>query len=151
MTQGNDFTYQAFFSYSSNDSDTVEEIAKEMKRADVKIFLDEWNIEFGDHIFLEIESAIEESKHFVLFISKSSLNSEWVDVERATALFRDPTNESRRFIPVLLEDCNLPEIIKGYKYIDYDDNPNEALSNLIRICKTNQSPPTVAKSDTSLN
>jgi len=38
-------------------------------------------------------------------MSKNALASEWVTLERHTALFRDPTNAERRFIPVRLDEA----------------------------------------------
>ncbi len=33
-------------------------------------------------------------------------------MERSTVLFRDPSNQGRRFIPLLLADCELPETLR---------------------------------------
>jgi len=42
-----------------------------------------------------------------------------VELERSTVLFRDPSNEGRRFIPLLLADCKLPDTLRRYKYVDF--------------------------------
>ncbi|MBI4690723.1 MAG: toll/interleukin-1 receptor domain-containing protein [Nitrospirae bacterium] len=54
--------------------------------------------------------------YLILFLSPNAINSDWVNLERSTALFRDPTNSERRFIPVLIEDCKLPDALKRYRY-----------------------------------
>ena len=48
----------------------------------------------------------------VLCLSPAALGSEWVALERSTVLFRDPTNAGRRFIPLLLSDCRLPDVLR---------------------------------------
>ena len=37
-----------------------------------------------------------------------------VGLERSTVLFRDPANASRRFIPLLLADCRLPDALRHF-------------------------------------
>jgi hypothetical protein len=51
-------------------------------------------------ISLKIEQGLERSRTLVLVMSKNALASEWVTLERHKALFRDPTNVERRFIPL---------------------------------------------------
>ena len=38
-------------------------------------------------------------------------------MERSTAIHRDPSNEGRRFIPLLLADCELPDTLRRYEVI----------------------------------
>jgi hypothetical protein len=44
-----------------------------------------------------------------LCLSPAALGSDWVALERSTGLFREPANAGRRFIPLLLADCKLPD------------------------------------------
>ena len=39
----------------------------------------------------------------VLVMSQAAFDSEWVTLARHTALFRDPANQQRRFIPLRLD------------------------------------------------
>ena len=64
-----------------------------------------------------IERGLEASRTLVLCLSPAALGSDWVGLERSTVLFRDPANAGRRFIPLLLADCKLPETFGG-KYVD---------------------------------
>ena len=34
-------------------------------------------------------------------------------------MHRDPSNAGRRFIPLLLADCDLPDPFRRYKYVDF--------------------------------
>jgi len=56
-------------------------------------------------ISLKIEQGLEQSRTLVLVMSKHAFASEWVLLERHTALFRDPTNAERRFIPLRLDEA----------------------------------------------
>ena len=50
----------------------------------------------------------------LMVMSNAYFASEWSTLEHHTLLFRDPTNAQRRFIPLLIEDCNLPDVIAQY-------------------------------------
>ena len=65
----------------------------------------------------------------LLCISPAALASGWVALERSTVLFRDPTNAGRRFIPLLLADCDLPDTLRRYKYVDYRRKQRRRLKN----------------------
>jgi hypothetical protein len=53
----------------------------------------------------------------ILCLSPHALGSDWVGLERSTVLFRDPSNKGRRFIPLLLADCELPDTLRHYKLL----------------------------------
>ncbi len=52
-------------------------------------------------------------------MTTAAFGSDWVSLERSTALFRDPRNQGRRFLPLLLADCELPDTLRRFKYIDW--------------------------------
>lgn len=60
---------------------------------------------FQYDIYLAIERGLEAARVQVLCLSPAALGSEWVALERSTVLFRDPTNQGRRFISFLLADA----------------------------------------------
>ena len=57
----------------------------------------------------------------------------WVSLEQSTVLFRDPTNAGRRFIPLLLADCELPNSLRRYKYVDFRNDSDEAFNCIHHI------------------
>ena len=65
----------------------------------------------GDDIYLAIERGLEAARVQVLCLSPAALESDWVTLERSTVLFRRNPAEvrGRRFIPLLLADCALPD------------------------------------------
>lgn len=113
-----DFEYDAFLSHSSKDKATVLELAKRLKRDGARVWLDEWKIQPGDMIGLKIEQALEKSRSLVLAMSAHAMSSDWVALERHTAIFRDPTNANRRFIPLRLDDTEVGPILQQCAYID---------------------------------
>ena len=61
-------------------------------------------------------------------------------LERNTVLFRDPTNKGRRFIPLLLADCELPDTLQRYEYLDYRKETSSAFGELLSACSLGSEP-----------
>ena len=101
------FEYDVFISHSSKDNLAVRELAERLKVDGLRIWLDEWEIKPGDPISIKIEHGLERSRVLILVMSADAFGSDWVTLERHTALFRDPTNAQRRFIPLRLDDAEI--------------------------------------------
>src|SRR2546423_12790646 len=114
-----DFQYDVFLSHNSKDKPRVRPLAERIRDNGARVWFDEWEIEPGDDIFLKIEQGLESSRTLILVMSSNSFDSDWVTMERNTSLFRDPVNIQRRFIPLLLEDCQIPDTIRRFRYVDW--------------------------------
>jgi hypothetical protein len=140
------FTYDVFLSHNSRDKPRVRGLAEELRAAGLRVWFDEWVIKPGDDIYLAIERGLEAARTQVLCLSPAALGSDWVSLERSTVLFRDPTNAGRRFIPLLLADCELPDALRRYKYVDYRRRTKEAFAELLAACRPGMesAPPALA-------
>jgi len=130
------FSFDVFLSHNSKDKARVRRLAKRLKEAGLRVWFDEWIIKAGDDIYLSIEQGLQSTRVQVLCLSPAALGSDWVSLERSTVLFRDPTNKSRRFIPLLLMDCDLPDVLRRYRYVDFRDETDEAFDELLDACRT---------------
>ncbi|HEX3530270.1 MAG TPA: toll/interleukin-1 receptor domain-containing protein [Thermoanaerobaculia bacterium] len=139
------FTYDVFLSHNARDKPQVQALAEELRAAGLRVWFDEWVIKPGDDIYLAIESGLEAARVQVLCLSQAALGSEWVALERSTVLFRDPTNADRRFIPLLLADCELPDALRRYKYVDYRRKKKAAFAELLASCRPGTDSPALAK------
>lgn len=63
-------------------------------------------------------------------------SSEWVTLERHTALFRDPTNKERRFIPLRLDDVRVNDALKQFAYVDWRERDHKQYARLVEACQT---------------
>jgi len=129
------FSFDVFLSHNSGDKGRVRPVAHELKAAGLRVWFDEWEIGPGDDIYLAIERGLEASRVLVLCLSPAALGSGWVDLERSTALFRDPANRTRRFVPVLLTDCEMPAALRRYRYIDLRRRSGRAAQELVAFCR----------------
>ena len=87
-----EFEYDLFISHSSKDKQVARLLAIELKYAGFNVWFDEWHIDIGDDIYLEIERGIENSKCMLVLMSDNFFQSEWVNFERSSMGFRDPSN-----------------------------------------------------------
>jgi len=136
-----DFGYDVFLSHNSRDKDRVRTLARQIQAAGLRVWYDEWIIRPGDDIYLAVERGLDSSRVLVLCLSPAALGSGWVDLERSTALFRDPANRSRRFVPVLLTDCRLPDSLRRYRYVDLRHDAQPAVDELVASCRGEEPAP----------
>ncbi len=129
------FTYDVFISHNSRDKPRVRRLAERLRDAGLRVFFDEGVIKPGDDIYLTIERGLDAARVQVLCLSPAALGSDWVALERSTVLFRDPTNAGRRFIPLLLADCDLPDTLRRYKYLDLREESEAAFEELLAACR----------------
>ena len=61
----------------------------------------------------------------------STLNSQ----PASTAVPRDPANAGRRFIPLLLGDCALPDTLRRCKVVDFREEPAAAFAEVPAILR----------------
>ncbi len=138
-----DFTFDVFLSHNSEDKPQVRGLAERLRDAGLRVWFDEWIVKPGDDIYLAIEHGLVAARVQVLCLSPTALESDWVTLERSTVLFRDPTNAGRRFIPLLLSDCELPDTLRRYKYVDFRKETKAAFGELLAACRleTEAAPP----------
>lgn len=129
------FLWDVFLSHSTYDKERVRRLAEGLRDARLRVWLDEWVIQPGDDIYAAIENGLEYARTLVLCMSQSAIDSDWVKLERNTTIFRDPQNQERRFIPLMLEDCIPPAVIRRLAYVDLRKDNHGALEKLIQLCR----------------
>lgn len=129
------FQFDVFLSYKSDDRPRVRQLAERLRAAGLRVWFDDWLIKPGHDIYLSIERGLASSHTLVLCMSPAAFGSDWVGLERSTVLFRDPTNDQRRFIPLLLIDCHIPDTLRRYRHVDYRDASPAAFAELLEACR----------------
>lgn len=129
------FKYDVFLSHNHADKPQVRRLAERLKAAGVKVWLDEWVIQAGDIIALKVDEGLEHSRVLLLCISPAALASDWVSLERSTAVHRDPANRDRRFVPLIIGDCDLPDTLRRYMHVDFRDESDAAFAKVLNTCQ----------------
>jgi hypothetical protein len=128
------FDYDVFLSHSSKDKPAVRELAERLKGDGLRVWLDEWVVQAGDHWPSKIEQGLESSRTLILVMSQNAFESDWVTLERHTVLFRDPTNAERRFIPLRLDDAPIKDSLRQFAYIDWRERDDQQYAKLVTAC-----------------
>ena len=124
-----------FLCHSRDDKDFVERLANDLVNEGCRVWFDKWEIRIGDNIVKAINSGIGESDYLAFIISKSSVESPWV-MNEWTSMFIQVVNEKKaKILPILIEDCEVPAILRPYKYADLrdPDNYNFSFKELVSL------------------
>lgn len=122
---------QIFLSHSSKDKPFVKALATDLAEAGYRPWLDEWQIKVGESIPRKINAALQECKYFVIVLSPNSTNSKWVEEEFYATYGNIFSDSGKVILPVLLEKCEVPYILKHYKYANFLDDYKKGLNELM--------------------
>lgn len=129
-----------FLSYSRSDAQIVDKIADDLQKEGFDLWFDRQNLVAGQNWQVQIEKAINESSFIIVFISKNSLQSKWVQAEYRAAFEHQQRAGGTRLIPVLLEKVELPVFLSTIQYVDFTESYYQGMRNLIRALKTPSGP-----------
>ena len=90
-------TYDVFISYNSKDAKVASDLARRLKKAGLKVWLDAWTIRGGDHFDDKIEAGLEKSRSVAVLAGPGGFGP-WQRREIARAV----EDRHLRVIPVLL-------------------------------------------------
>ena len=120
-----------FISHNRSDKPLARAISLELKKRGCEIWLDEEKVSIGDSLIEKIGEAINESKYFLIILSKSSVQSRWVSKELNTAVAISLSDKNIDFLPVLSENVEIPVFLKEYKYADFTVSYERGLSEIV--------------------
>lgn len=113
--------FKAFLSHSSEDKELVKAVAQDLGRQysiyDEKVF------KTGDEFKKSIEDGLDASSIFVLFASKDSLLSDWVNFEIEEAWYRKLEKNVRKSLVYIINDSvTIDEIPKWLRRAKIQNN-----------------------------
>ena len=122
-------TQRLFISYSSSDRDIVRRLANDLLPWNV--WLDQAEIRVGNSIIDRIQEAMTETRYFIVVLSRRSVTSNWVKRELNTALMSSLDDRGIRVLPVVIENCDIPMLLRDTKFADFRTNYQQGLNELI--------------------
>lgn len=113
-------SHKVFVSHASEDKDRfVLRFSERLRQKGIDAWLDKWEMLPGDSLVDKIfEEGIKEAKAVIIILSKFSVEKPWVR-EELNAAFVKRINNGSKIIPVIIDDCEVPEALKGtlWEYI----------------------------------
>ena len=115
---------KVFLSHASEDKDFVVGFASQLRKRGVDVWLDRWEILPGDSLVDKIfEEGIAKAKAIIVVLSRHSIDKPWVREELDAAVVRK-INHVSRLIPVVIDDCKVPEALRATVWEKIDDLKN---------------------------
>ncbi len=120
-----------FISYSHQNKDFVDKLARQLVAQNVHVWLDRWELNIGDSLLDKIQAAIEGASALLVILSKSSVMSAWCNKELSSGLLLELEKKKVFVLPVLLEDCDIPLFLRGKLYADFRTNFDDGLRTIL--------------------
>jgi len=120
-TNNRTWKYDVFLSYNSRDREWVKNLYEFLTAKEYKVCFDEENFPYGCCIPKEIANAVSRSRKVVAIVSPNFISSGWTEFEYVFSITQIVENKESwdSLLPVLYKQCEMPEILKIFKYIDY--------------------------------
>jgi formylglycine-generating enzyme required for sulfatase activity len=122
-----------FISHSSQDADDALRLAEDLKRTGLEVWLDEWEIAVGDRITQKIQRGISGADYLAVWITETSLQSRWVETEWQTKYESETSSGRVTVLPLLAENCTLPDFLAGKRYADFRHDYAKGLADLLKV------------------
>jgi TIR domain len=120
-----------FLCHASADKWLVRRVFDDLTDLNHAVWLDEFQIQAGDSIVAKINQGLGSCVHVVVFLSKNSGGSQWVKREWHSSLSRSLSGATIKLVPVLIEDCEIPELLHDIKYADFRKSYLDGLQDLV--------------------
>ena len=112
---------EVFVSYRSSKDEFAESLARRLGLEGIVPFFDKWDVKAGDSIPGKIEEAFGRSIACILVLSDDYVLGQWATAEMDTAIVKR-IQEGYKVIPVLYEKCDIPELLKPLRHVDFSDH-----------------------------
>lgn len=116
-----------FISYSHKDAKVVKDFAFSLSLRGFDIWLDEKDLASGENYTTRIFNEIHNADVYLVFLSKESLKSTWVEAEIDFALHEKIEKKRLSVVPVLLEDVDIPVSLSNLDYVDARESVQKAV------------------------
>lgn len=121
---------QVFVSYRRAHDQFAETLARRLGDEGITPWFDKWDILAGDSVPGEIEKGLQESIAFIPIISADYQEGTWATEELQSAIAKRVETDFK-IIPVLLETCERPELIRHLRYVDFTAQDPETFESKV--------------------
>lgn len=136
---------RVFVSHASEDKDRfVNRFAAKLRENGVDAWLDKWEMLPGDSLVDKIfEEGLKDAQAVVVVLSRISVEKPWVREELNAAVVKR-INTGSKLIPVVIDDCEVPEVLKStlwQRIVDLNSYQESFSRILAAIFGTQDKPP----------
>lgn len=139
---------KVFVSHASEDKDRfVLGFATKLRGQGIDAWIDKWEMLPGDKLVNKIfEEGIKNAQAVIVVLSNYSVNKPWVKEELDTSVVKR-INEGIKLIPVVIDDCQIPECLKStlYQRIQDLNNYDDELERIVMSIYGHKEKPPLGK------
>ncbi len=133
------FTHDVFVNYSHADREWVQSaLLPRLEATGLRIIIDYRDFEIGVPRLVNMERAMDNSRHTLIVLTPAWVENAWVELESLLVGTPDPTGRMRKLLPLLLIPCQLPPRIATLTYADFTQSDDRA-NQFIRLLRQFQS------------
>ncbi|MGD2176787.1 MAG: TIR domain-containing protein [Anaerolineae bacterium] len=135
MSEQAEHEYDVFISHSHADREWVSgELLPRLEEAGLKVIVDFRDFEIGVPSLVNMERAVDQSRHTLVVLTPEWLASEWADFEGLLVGTADPAARRRKLIPLMLRPCDPPRRIAMLTYADFTklSERKDAMARLVQ-------------------
>jgi predicted nucleotide-binding protein len=122
-----------FVSHSSKDKPFARKLVEALRRHNLNVWIDERELQVGDSIVTGVSEGLKDVGYLVAVLSKASMASRWVQAELNAALMEELSGKGVAVLPVLIEDCEVPPLLKDRVYADFRGDFQAGLQKLLAV------------------
>ncbi len=103
-----------FISYARQDEEFVLELASNLKKSGIRIWLDRLDLLAGANWNKSIDDAIYNCSKFLIVLSPAAIASRQVESELLLAL-----DKKKLIVPMIYQTCQLPRQLLAYQFVNF--------------------------------
>lgn len=124
---------KVFISHASADKAFVDRLVADLAARAIPVWYDKLDLRVGDSVTGGINEGLAASKYFLIVLSTSSVASRWVTEELNAALMEQVARGGTFLLPALLEDCEVPHLLRHRRYADFRADYDRGLVDLLGV------------------
>lgn len=133
---------KVFISYSRANRRRASRLAEELRKLNVSVWFDEWEILVGKNLTDQIYDGIRSSQFLLVLLTRSSVQSRWVKEELDFAKTQEVESRGIMIIPLLFENCVIPPALVSKVYADFRNSFSRGFQQLSKhFCNNTVSTP----------
>lgn len=125
--------YHVFVSYRSTDRRWAQGLVARLEGVGLRVFIDQAELQPGDYLGRQLESAMQRSRGAVVLVSKGWLESPWCQQEAQVLEKRAVQDKSFRLVPLRLDSSTMPPFLDTRVWLDFDGMDSAGGQNLERL------------------
>ena len=119
-----------FISYNIDDFTIANFLRIDLLNEGYEVWMDRWEISVGQSIVHEVDTALSDCDFMLLLLSEAALSSYWVSAEWQSMFMDEVTKGKVIILPLLLEECKIPTVLKAKKYANFKNGYPRGLNQI---------------------